>query len=283
MSLIFRDFAVIIISILLLAVAGVVSSYIGLYGSLFVLNENQILYLFSSSPQVLAGIYGLTLTGFIFFRTELDRDVLRDATLVEVVDLLKVKYYRLLLFITILVGVAVALCNLVMAYESSGDLVVLSVFMNVGQSTFVVTLLVIGYFVFNVISPDRFKAASRELQHIVDPGDKGDEPSRGSLSDFLREYNSIEGLMQEWGKESEVTSGSPSLSIDKFGRRYISNARLADMLYRSEKIDFEMLSRLKKLITLRNTIIHGADPVVSLALVDEAREVNSELAIRLKK
>ena len=31
------------------------------------LNENQILYLFSTSAQVIAAIYGLTLTGFSFF------------------------------------------------------------------------------------------------------------------------------------------------------------------------------------------------------------------------
>jgi hypothetical protein len=40
----------------------------GLVSSLFKLNENQILYLFSTSAQVLAGIYGLTLTGFIVSR-----------------------------------------------------------------------------------------------------------------------------------------------------------------------------------------------------------------------
>jgi hypothetical protein len=47
------------------------------------LDENQILYLFSISAQVIAAIYGLTLTGFIFLRNELSREEFEDETLVD--------------------------------------------------------------------------------------------------------------------------------------------------------------------------------------------------------
>ncbi|PSU19934.1 hypothetical protein CTM97_18525 [Photobacterium phosphoreum] len=55
-----------------------VSSLVGLYSPMFELNENQILYIYSTSAQVLAGIYGLTLSGFIFFRNELSREQFED-------------------------------------------------------------------------------------------------------------------------------------------------------------------------------------------------------------
>lgn len=272
-----RELVVIGFAVFLFVIISLLSSFLGVYGSVFVMNENQILYLFSSSPQVLAGVYGLTLTGFIFFRNELDRDMARDTTLVEIVELLKIRYYRLLIFITSLVGVSIFVCNIVMAYEGSGDLILLSVLMNIGQSAFVVSLLIIGYFVFDVISPDRFKAASQELQHILDPSNKGDDSRPGNLTEFLREYNAIEALMQEYGNRYPVMLMVPAFGEERQTRRFVSNAKLADNLYRSGVIGREMLDRLKNLITLRNTIIHGADPVVSVDLVDEARDVRSKL------
>ena len=80
-----------------------VTSAWGSISGMFRLNENQILYLFSTSSQVLAGIYGLTLTGFIFFRNELSREEQEDETLADAVESLKARYFRLLAFITILV------------------------------------------------------------------------------------------------------------------------------------------------------------------------------------
>ena len=34
---------------------------------LFLLNENQLLYLFSSMAQIIGGVFGLTLTAYVFF------------------------------------------------------------------------------------------------------------------------------------------------------------------------------------------------------------------------
>jgi|GEM_PF-7121262 hypothetical protein len=48
-------------------VLSVVSTSVGLSSLVTPLNENQVLYLFSTTGQVIAAIYGLTLTGFIFF------------------------------------------------------------------------------------------------------------------------------------------------------------------------------------------------------------------------
>src|SRR3546814_11451832 len=67
-------------------ILAVITSYVGTKNPILTLNENQILYLFSTSAQVLAGVYGLTLTGFIFFRNELSREELEDETLVEAVE-----------------------------------------------------------------------------------------------------------------------------------------------------------------------------------------------------
>jgi hypothetical protein len=228
------------------------------------LNESQILYLFSTSAQVLAGIYGLTLTGFIFFRNELSREEFEDETLSDAVEGLKRRYSSLLSFITILVLLTFAASNLAISMTSSEMSLVQSLVINCGQSLYATSALVIAYFVFDVISPGAIKSASQNLQDKVDPqrGDSG----IGSLEDFLRNYNEIENILLSTKYENSITS-KVSPSFHSAPVRRTSNARLAEMLFRNEKIGFDLYEMLRKLITLRNSIVHGAEPVVSKEVV----------------
>src|ERR1700722_15567341 len=80
------------------------------------LNETQIMYLYSTSAQSLSAIYGLTLTGFVFFRNELSREEFDDDTLTDAVEHLKSRYFTLLFFITLLVGLTLLLSHFEIAY-----------------------------------------------------------------------------------------------------------------------------------------------------------------------
>ena len=243
----------------------------GTLSSLFSLNENQILYLFSTSAQVLAGIYGLTLTGFIFFRNELSREEQEDETLSDAVESLKARYFKLLAFITILVLATIALSNLAISMASSSRSALGAIVINSGQSLFATSLVTIAYFIFDVISPRRIEAASKALQSTVDPTYA--RQNKGSLEDFLRNYNEIESLLTEYGLSANLEITASSF---KQARRP-SNARLAEILARNELISKDLYTRIRNLITLRNSIIHGADPVVSQELLESSHQVLTEL------
>jgi len=243
----------------------------GELSSQFSLNENQILYLFSTSSQVLAGIYGLTLTGFVFFRNELSREEQEDETLAEAVESLKARYFKLLVFITGLVLATIALSNLAISMASGSRSGLGTVVINSGQSFFATSLVTIAYFVFDVISPGRIEAASRALQSTVDPTYA--KENKGSLEEFLRNYNDTESLLAQYALSVDLEI-RPHQSRQS---RRPSNARLAEILFRSERINFDLYSRIRDLITLRNSIIHGADPVVSQKLLKSSKEVLTEL------
>lgn len=228
------------------------------------LNENQILYLFSTTAQVIAAIYGLTLTGFIFFRNELSREELEDETLSEAVDSLKSRYFELLAFITVLVGFTLLLANLAIAYEGTGQPWALSVILNAGQASFITSLLAVAYFIFDVISPKRVARASQALRASLDPVSAG--PKMGDLQEFLRNYNAIDEVLLGAGAAIE---DRPPHAI----RRRIPLTRIAEILYRSGRIDQHLFSELRDLITLRNSIIHGADPAVSQDAVARSAEM----------
>lgn len=253
------------------AMSGATTSW-GITHSILDLDENQILYLFSTSAQVLAGVYGLTLTGFVFFRNELSREEFEDETLADAVESLKRRYFTLLLFITALVLVTFALSNLAISSESSGQTYINILLINCGQAAYATSLLTIAYFIFEVISPKRIEVASRALQDRVDPthGSK----TKGNLEEFLRNYNQIESLLVESGQSYGITSYS---SPQAKAPRRTSNSRLAEVLARNERISKSLFLRLRELITLRNSIIHGADPVVSREIVTTSQDVLDEL------
>ncbi len=251
------------------------ASIIGIRTPLLTLNENQILYLYSTSAQVLAGVYGLTLTGFIFFRNELSREEFEDDTLTEAVESLKSRYFKILTFVTILSIITLLLSNVVISSESGSNSVITTILMNIGQSFFVINLCVIAYFIFDVISPKRIEKESKAIQHQVDPLVSNQE--QGSLETFLTNYNKLEYIIQKYGQayQSEFED-NPAKS-----RRRFSNVRLAEFILRAEIINYDLFVEIKNLITLRNTIIHGAEPIVSETMVKASENILKELAKEL--
>lgn len=260
-----------VLSSVTLAITSTVTSLIGLENPLFSLTENQILYLYSTSAQVLAGIYGLTLTGFIFFRNELSREEFEDNTLTAAVESLKERYFNMLLFVTALSIFTLTTSNLVISSESSGHTTLNIIIMNTAQSAFFINLLVIAYFIFDVIAPKRIEKESKVIQQKIDPTPKAGD--KGSLESFLTNYNQLEYILQKYGQayQSELEGESRS-------RRRISNVRLAEFILRAERINQDLFNEIKNLISLRNSIIHGAEPVVSKHMVELSERILQELA-----
>ena len=263
---------IIVISLICFLVLGIISSIIGVFSPVIVLNENQILYIFSTTSQVIAAIFGLTLTGFIFVRNELSREEISDESLTEVIQNLKDRYFKLLVYVSALSIVTILLCNFVLSLESSNTAVLLSITVNMTQSLFIVNLLIIAYFIFDVVGPRRIEEESRNIRLSVDSVITNEK--LGSLEEFLTNYNKLEYIIQKYG--TAFQDGFDPESSKQ--RRRISNVRLAEFILKAERIDLELFTKIKNLITLRNSIIHGAEPVVSERMVVESETVLGELS-----
>jgi hypothetical protein len=262
----------------LLVILSVASSAVGCRGPVFYLNDNQILYLFSTSAQVIAAIYGLTLTGFVFFRNELSREESEDETLIDAVDSLKKRYFSMMLYITGLALLAILLASLAISFEQAESLQLVAIVINTAQSAFITALLAIAYFVFDVIAPRRIEAASTTIKERLDP--TRNELPKGDLEGFIRNYNHIEALLRD------VAQNYAKYSEDHFlakGTRRVPSARLAEILFRNDRIPESLFRRIRELVALRNSIIHGADPVVSAVLVENSAQVLQELKAALEK
>ncbi|RJX79049.1 hypothetical protein [Pseudomonas sp. LS-2] len=257
-----------------LVIASMVSGIVGLNGALFDLTENQIMYIYSTSAQVLAGVYGLTLTGYLFFRSDLNREARSDETRAGSIEKLEKRYLWQLTLITALVLGTIALTNVVIALESSENRKLLTVFMNVGQSFFGVAILAISFFVLDVIAPQNVEAASQAIQNEIDPA-HNESSVKGSLEELLKNYNEIEDILINQSNRPSIVPYS-STYVKSFNRKP-SNIKLAELLLRAEKIREELYQRLVQLIKLRNAIIHGAEPKVSNEMVERSAMVLRDL------
>ncbi|MEQ5346954.1 hypothetical protein ABN253_02040 [Proteus genomosp. 6] len=263
-----KNFDFIILPIII-TITCIISIWIGLFHPLFSLNENQVLYLYSNSSQVLAAIYGLTLTGFIFFRNELIRNETIDNTLSDATDNLKIRYRKKLIFITLLSIITLITSNLVISIENIKHEDTKIFFMNLSQTLFIVSLITISFFIFDILEPKKIEKESLKIQEEFDPDiNKSDN---GDLSEFLKNFNKIERLLKKNG-------GNFFPNI-----KYISNKALSNAIFRKNLINEKLFYNINKLISLRNSIVHGAEPVVSNNIVDLSKNVLEELSSSLEK
>lgn len=252
-------------------------SLIGLNFPAFTINENQTLYLFSTSAQVLAGIYGLTLTGFIFFRNELSREELDDTSLADAIDVLKLRYFKLLTFISLHTVITISFCNLVIVTVSSGNRIASTILMNTAQSSYIINLIVITYFIFDVLTPKKIERASQKLQSEIDTNLNTEKD--GDLRQFLENYNRIQSIIFD---NSKIFKENTSLS-DSFDSRKIQSVNMTKALFNMNNIDSKLFNDVRSLTKLRNAIVHGASPKVSQSMVDRSQEILNEISTRFNQ
>jgi len=239
---------------------------------LFTLNENQILYLFSSASQVIAAIFGLIITGYIFLRNELDRKADKDETLEEVILLLKSEYFGSIIGISITTIVSIALCFLTIAAETHDFRTLLSYLINISVATILTTLFIIVSFVIRILNPKSIEIASNKLRENTTQ-DKANES--GSLEEFLKNFNQIDYILEKYGTTllySDITD------YESAKRKRVAKTKLVYILFNEQKIDNDLKNNLIELISLRNSLVHGTDLYVSVRDV----QLSEELLTRLK-
>ena len=209
-----------------------ISVIVYLFKPFFILNENQILYLFSSASQVIAAIFGLIITGYIFLRNELDRKADKDETLEEVILLLKSEYFGSIIGISITTIFSITLCFLVIVYF----------LINISVSTILTTLIIIISFVIRILNPNSIEIASNKLRESSTT-DKANES--GSLEEFLKNFNQIDYILEKYGTTILYTDVK---DYESARRKRVPKTKLVYILYNEGKIDNDLKNNLIQII-----------------------------------
>lgn len=237
------------------------------------LDENQRLYLFSASAQVIAAIYGLTLTGYIFFRNGLEKKERDDESLEGIIEELSKEYLRKITGISVLTFIAIVLCFGTMSYEKG---IYLNFLINVTMSAVVCDLFFILFFVIIIMQPESIEQMSNKI--IQKNGQNGNSIQiNNNLELFVKKYQEIEKILE---------SVSEQFAYKRYdgNRKKLSNGTLVNILLRKEIISRKLMEELEELIKYRNGLIHGSIPLnVSEDMVNFVTECLNDLGKAWKK
>ncbi|MCP1501193.1 hypothetical protein J2Y86_005900 [Pseudomonas migulae] len=145
------------------------------------LSENQALYTFSSQAQVVAAVYGLTITGYIFLHNQQDRLADKDETVADALDEIKIFQHSFITFLT-LVSLAAIFCALfAIIFRESPYSTLKVVTQNSAAAFFFIALVCTGYFVRDAMKPNKIEEASDRIKKEVETRSKSDNDAASSM------------------------------------------------------------------------------------------------------
>ncbi|WP_423204246.1 hypothetical protein PGC34_23360 [Pseudomonas kribbensis] len=279
----------------------------GWFFPLVSLSENQVLYIYSSQAQVVAAVYGLTITGYIFRSNQYDRLQDKDESLKEVLDKIKIRQHSTISFITVLSLLSIFCALVVIVFRESEDGFVRVLTQNLSAALFVGVLVFVGVFVREAMLPDQIERASNDLKREVEadrttPEFSGAQESsqadsikpenvreeRASVQSpevdtfalFMTEFNEVEKILDRYasaflGRQGLNVSAPLSFNKAKSYRRFLSKQAIVREMIMGERVSKIFADDLLKLIKYRNALVHGSDfnvPFLLLKEVFEARE-----------
>lgn len=245
---------------------------------LFLLDQNQILYLFSASAQVLAAAYGLVLTAFSFIQKSIEKKGAMDPDLEGIWDRMTQKCFKMLIYISIMTFLSIVLCMITMSSHDAG--IVCKLLINVSIVFVVNDLFLIIKFVIKIANPKWDDVIRGEI--IKESGGSGVKSdgsgNNNSVQLFLAYFQKIEKALE---KASEPFINNMEYPKSKF----MSKRKIVMILLNNGyfKDDSGIGAKIFDLIPFRNSLVHSSvEQGVPDSMMDLAKEVLEDLENSLK-
>lgn len=265
-----------------------------------ILSENQTLYIYSSISQVIAGIYGLTVAGYAFLRNQQDRMMDKDESLVEIFERIQKQQHDSVFLITIISGLSIISSLLAIAVREVEQLSIRTIASNTATCFFITSLVLTAYFVIDSMRPEKIITASESIKNEVSSSSASNNSppfesnatsenqndsisnNNGKLSEFLKNYNSIERTLDKYVNEYfyfkdteildltkfQLTSSLESIPLENYNRlnptrrKNWTKARIVKSLASEGIISSKFAAELLELIRYRNALVHGKEMIV---------------------
>jgi hypothetical protein len=265
---------------------------VGVFFPIVNLSENQTLYIFSSIAQVVAGIYGLTLAGYVFLSNQQDRLVDKDDSLIEIVGRIQASQHRLVMFITILSVFSIFASLITIGVNGIENYFIKALVSNGAISLFISAIIWAAYFVADVTRPEKISEESQEMkdeisgqnQQELSPAEVEKESNSGvqvpikgesfvadsnNLAEFIRTFNRIDEMLETYADKNLSSSAQPIASNPTTFSTNATNLRknnvrwtiprIVKALAVEGRIDKGFADELAEIIRYRNALVHGQD------------------------
>lgn len=237
---------------------------------IFILNESQLLYLFSVMAQVVGGTFGLTLTAYIFFVGKLREIAEDDDIYYDAINSLLNNYFCDLFLIAITCGIAIIFC-VIGIITLNNWISIFPLIINTSVLFSLIGILAILSFGIMLLNPRKIDNEIEKLKKSADAFYNIESDNSGDFGEFLRTYNMLESLIITFAEKFLNTN---NYNYTNYKPRIIQSLKV---LAKNQIINGELLSEINELRMYRNALVHGVDFSVSQNVCERILEIYSRL------
>lgn len=237
------------------------------------LSETQIFYVSSTTSQVVATFFGLTLVGYEFVENKLRIESEGEETKAEA-NKAAIGYYHLMLRFAAVLSMLSIICsvyNMTLGMnEKTINGFVDRFVLNNSVALSIAAIVFITIFMFAAISSSLIQIFSR--WELDDMYKDAQNDRQGSIEDFIRLYAAVERSV----REAYVAALEAGL-VAGYGYRHKSMVAMSRVLRDIEAISPECVRGLTELQRYRNLLFHNVDGANGMQVSLEACEKAEEL------
>lgn len=224
----------------------------------------------STSSEVLAGLYGITLTGYIFFADRFKDTSEEDESLYDAVQALLIRYNHLAGFISLMCLFCIVLAEGIVLYGANTLLApgLYRFWVNETLLLCFCTFDLILYFIISVLDPHKIKRISNQKKSTI-----SEDQTSGDPEEFMAVWREIEenlfALREELISRMHFIPGA--------GKGKPQLVQTLEVLRNYGRINHALWRKLDKLRQYHNLSLHDVNMAVSQEMCDLAKDVLSEL------
>jgi len=224
----------------------------------------------STCSEVIAGLYGITLTGYIFFADRFKDTSQDDESLYDAVQALLLRYNHLAGFISLMCLICIILAEGIVLYGANTLLSLGAYHFWVNETLLLCfcTFDLILYFVISVLDPHKVNRISSQNKSKL-----SEDTVDGNPEEFMAVWREIEenlfSLRNELASKIRFIPGT--------GRGKPQIVQTLEVLRNYGRINHNLWRRLDKLRQYHNWSLHDVNMAVSQEMCDLAKEVLAEL------
>lgn len=234
-------------------------------------NDNQLLYLFSAMAQVIGGVFGLTLTTYVFFVDKFKESARDDATYYDATVALLNRYFHILILIAITCGSTIFFSIIGMLILHNQN-IIYPFIINEGVLLFLIgvsAILVFGVMLLDPEKLDKEIAVMKKKAEEYYQNTSGNAP--GDLGEFLKIYNMLERLIINF---ASAYAEEQQYSHHAFRPQIIQSLRSFGI---NEIINGALSKEINELRMFRNGLVHGVDVTVSQTICTRIKQIYDTL------
>ena len=224
----------------------------------------------STCAEVLAGLYGITLTGYIFFSDRFQNTSKEDESLYDAVQALLLRYNHMAGFISLMCLICIVLGEGIVLYGTNTLLTqwLHRFWINETLLLYFLTFDLILYFVISVLDPHKVSRISSQKKAKLSENTAPGDPEQ-FMSDWLAIEERLQSLREKLIRDVRLVPGA--------GRNKPQIVHTLEILRNYGRISGGLWRKLDKLRQYHNLTLHDPGMTVSQEMCDIARAVRTEL------